>query len=77
VADKRPAIEKQEAFLEYKQTSTGQQIDVNVLRLRQVTKEKRLEIKNVTESLNSVKAQIDKLKSRLDRKEAERRQRLK
>lgn len=76
VKEKRAAIDKQQAFLEFKQTEQGQQIDTNVLRLRQVTKERRVDIRRVTDELNGVKEQIDRLKQRLDRKEQERRHRL-
>jgi ubiquinone biosynthesis protein UbiJ len=41
-----------------------------------VTKERRTEIKQITEELNKTKAEIDRLKQRLDRKENERRMRL-
>ena len=44
--------------------------------MRQVTKERRTDIRRVTDELNGVKEQIDRLKARLDRKEQERRQRL-
>lgn len=43
---------------------------------RQITRDRRLDIKKVTEELNRCKADIDRLKSKLDRKEHERRQRL-
>jgi len=39
-------------------------------------KEKRSQIKNVTDTLNGNKGEIDALKSRLDRKEEERKVRL-
>jgi hypothetical protein len=48
----------------------------SVRELRQVTKDRRSEIKIITEQLNSNKAEIDRLKQRLDRKENERRMRL-
>jgi len=73
---KRQPIEKQEAFLEYKQTEEGQQSDQNIMHHRQITRDRRLDIKKVTEELNRCKADIDRLKSKLDRKEHERRQRL-
>mgnify|MGYP000911630477 CR=1 FL=1 len=51
-------------------------IEQNVLHYRQTTKERRQDIKKVTDSLNRTKHDIDKLKAKLDRKENERRQRL-
>lgn len=51
-------------------------MDQNILHHRQITKDRRVDIKRVTEDLNRCKQQIDKLKQKLDRKEHERRQRL-
>jgi hypothetical protein len=62
--------------LEYKQLEEGKQLEANVYRLRQITKDRRLDIKRITDDLNKKKNQIDKLKLKLDRKEHERRQRL-
>ncbi len=73
---KRPAIDKQEAFIEFKSTDQGTLTEENIHNLRQVTKERRTEIKGITEDLNKTKSQIDRLKQRLDRKENERRMRL-
>jgi hypothetical protein len=41
-----------------------------------VTKQRRVDIKRVTDNLNKTKQEIDHLKSKLDRKEHERRHRL-
>lgn len=62
--------------MEYKQLEEGKQLEANVYRLRQITKDRRLDIKRITDDLNKKKNQIDKLKLKLDRKEHERRQRL-
>jgi hypothetical protein len=73
---KRAAIDKQEAFLEFKQTEEGISIEENILHFRATTKERRGDIKRVTDNLNKTKHDIDKLKAKLDRKEHERRQHL-
>ena len=70
---KRAAIDKQEAFLEFKQTEEGVSIEENILHFRATTKERRNDIKRVTDNLNKTKHDIDKLKAKLDRKEHERR----
>ena len=62
-------MDKQVAFLEYKQLEEGKQLESNVYRLRLITKDRRHDIKRITDDLN-------KLKLKLDRKEHERRQRL-
>ena len=47
-------------------------IDDKINSLRQSGKERRQQIKNVTNDLNAMKKQIDELKQRIDRKENER-----
>jgi len=76
VNKKRPAIDKQEAFVEFKATDEGVKIEQNIVELRSITRDRRSEIKAITEELNKTKAEIDKLKQKLDRKENERRMRL-
>lgn len=41
VVQKRAAIDKQEAFVEFKQTDDGKQIDSNIIHHRQLTKDER------------------------------------
>jgi len=52
---KRPFQEKQSAFIEFKSTSEGQQIENHIIRLRQGIKDDRQQIKNITHELNSTK----------------------
>jgi len=68
---KRPRIDKQTAYLEFKSTE-GKQIEENILVSREEIKEKRVQTKFVTQKINTLKKQIDTLKERLDKKEEER-----
>ena len=68
---KREAIDKQAAYLEFKEGS-GKNIEDNVLSYRKDIKDKRVLTKDLTEKINIGKRLIDKLKSQLDKKEDER-----
>ena len=76
VKQKREAIDKQQAFIEYKQTNEGQTYEGSIRDRRNLIREKRAEIKNLTDQLNVKKGEIDELKDRLDRKEEERKMRM-
>lgn len=56
---KREAIDKQEAFIEFKSSEEGQQLETNIHRLRQTMKDDRHLIKQCTHELNESKQQID------------------
>jgi hypothetical protein len=45
-------VDKQVAFLEYKQLEEGKQLESNVYRLRLITKDRRHDIKRITDDLN-------------------------
>ena len=68
---KRPRIDKQTAYLEFKSTE-GKQIEDNILVSREEIKEKRVKTKFITQKINTLKKQIDTLKEKLDKKEEER-----
>lgn len=70
---KRQAIDKQSAFVEFKQGS-GNKIESAILRFRTDVKEKRVLTKDLTEKINIGKRMIDNLKYQIDKKEEERRQ---
>lgn len=70
---RRPAIDKQTAFVEFKQNS-GKPIESAILQFREDTKSKRVQTKDLTEKINMGKRMIDNLKAQLDKKEEERRQ---
>lgn len=69
---KRKAIDKQPAYLEYKE-GPGGTIERSILSFRKDFKDKRIVTKELTEKINVGKRMIDKLKMQLDKKEDERR----
>ena len=76
VKQKREAIDKQQAFIEFKSSDEGQTFESQIRDNRNIIKEKRGAIKAITDTLNQNKGEIDALKARLDRKEEERKVRL-
>ena len=76
VKQKREAIDKQQAFIEFKSSEDGQVFEGLIREYRNTIKEKRAAIKTITDTLNVNKGEIDALKTRLDRKEEERKVRL-
>lgn len=69
---KRPAMDKQQAYLEYKQ-GPGAVIEQNIVQCRNDMKTKRTNIKDMTTKINTCKSEIDRVKQKLDKKEEERR----
>lgn len=67
-ADRRPAIDKQTAFVEFKtlETESGVVHEKNIRESRADLKNTRLHIKGKTELCNKIKAEIDDVKSQLD-----------
>ncbi len=66
---KRPALDKQSAFLEYKQeNSDGKKLEETIMGYRGDMKEKRQMVKNCTQMINGTKNEMDKVKERLDHK---------
>lgn len=67
-ADRRPAIDKQSAFVEFKtlETESGPAHEKNIRENRADLKNTRLHIKGKTELCNKIKAEIDDVKSILD-----------
>ena len=67
-ADKRPAIDKQAAFKEFKslETESGADLEAKILASRNELKNARQEIRNKTEICNNIKSQIDFVKGELD-----------
>lgn len=76
VKQKREAIDKQQAFIEFKACDEGQSFETRIRDRRNDIKERRAQIKEVTETLNGNKQEIDALKAKLDRKEEERKVRM-
>jgi hypothetical protein len=68
---KRPAVDKQVAYLEFKST-TGKKIEENIIVSRQEMKQKRAQTNELTIKINLIKNQIDKIKLQIDKKEDER-----
>jgi len=73
---KREAIDKQQAFVEFKGNERGMVFENHIRDHRNNIKGKRAEIKTITDTLNLNKKDIDELKARLDRKEEERKVRM-
>ena len=76
IKQKREAIDKQQAYIEFKDSSEGQSIEERIRGHRENLKTKRAAIKALTDTINKNKGEIDTLKARLDRKEEERKVRL-
>jgi len=74
--EKKPAIDKQLAFQEFKGEQQGQVLENRIREKRDEVKQCRGQIKTLTNDLNAAKQDIDTLKMRLDRKEDERKIRL-
>ena len=70
---KRPAVEKQVAYMEFKD-GPGKQIEQSILESRNEMKEKRKLTKDLTQSINELMRQLDAIKVKLQRKEEEREQ---
>ena len=60
-SEKRPAIDKQAAFAEFKtlESESGPKLEAQILESRSEMKKARQDIRNKTEACNSIKAQID------------------
>lgn len=71
IKKKRPAINKQPAYIEFKE-NLGKQIEDSILMARKDMSSKRNIVKELTEKINKSKKRIDLLKSSLDKKEDER-----
>lgn len=69
---KRPAVTKQQAFLEYKQDGgEGAVLEGAIIHYRNELKDKKQHIKNVTQVINATKKEMDSVKQRLDAKAEE------
>ena len=73
---KREAIDKQVAFVEFKDSTEGQTLQSRIAEFRSQLKTNRETVKELSETLNKNKAEIDLLKTRIDRKEEERKIRM-
>ena len=70
-AERRPAVDKQTAFREFKTTEVATTIEAEIIQCRQALKTKRIELGSKTESVNAIKREIDQVKGFLDRKNEE------
>lgn len=71
IKQKRPATDKQIAYVEFKE-SLGKKIEESIILSRSDIKSKRIQTKDLTQSINVNKTDIDILKKKLDKKEEER-----
>ena len=67
-SERRPAIDKQEAFREFKGTEDAVAIEQEIISCRGQLKSKRGELANKTEEVNAIKREIDQVKMFLDAK---------
>ena len=74
---KRKPIDKQQAFIEYKDIGDGKQLERAVIDYRSEMKDKKMHIKVVTATLNQTKLEMDRVKQRLDVKGEEKKAQLK
>ncbi len=70
---KRAAIDKQSAYLEYKSTSQGKSLENAIVQYREELKQKKLQVKNFTATINITKQEMDRVQERLNQKQEEKR----
>jgi len=68
---KRPPVDKQIAFIEYKEEGEGKHLENSIVQCRADLKQKRALIKALTEQINETKKQMDMVKVKLDHKNEE------
>ena len=71
MAERRPAIDKNVAFREFKQTEDAANIEAEIMTCRQRLKSTRQELAIMTETVNAVKREIDEARGFLDMKTEE------
>jgi hypothetical protein len=71
VKQKRPPVDKQVAYLEFKR-DLGKPIENSILQNREEIKHKRVVTKDLTQKINLIKTKIDSLQTKIDKKEEER-----
>lgn len=71
---KRKPVQKQSAFMEFKESDECRGLEQSVIENRQALKEVKARVKELTEGCNAAKKNIDVLKAELDKKQDERRQ---
>ena len=73
---KRKPIERQAAFIEFKQLSEGKIYEDQILNNREDLKDKKARVKELTEYCNQTKREIDLVKGKLDEKAEEKKKNL-
>jgi outer membrane translocation and assembly module TamA len=63
--DKRPAIPRQEAFAEFK-NEDGKQIEESIVGNRNDLRKKKVDVKDLTDTCNKAKREIDSIKVKLE-----------
>mmetsp|Transcript_7286 Transcript_7286/g.5566 ORF Transcript_7286/g.5566 Transcript_7286/m.5566 type:complete len:87 (+) Transcript_7286:412-672(+) len=71
---KRKAIDRQAAFVEFKQTPEGKEIEEGVVSSRVDLKDRKERIKELTAKCNACKKELDVYLRKLDGKAAEKRE---
>ena len=71
---KRPALDKQIAFTEFKKEEDGKVIEQSIRENRHELKAVKAQLKELTDKCNATKKNIDGVKTELDKKQDERRQ---
>jgi hypothetical protein len=65
---KRAAIDKQAAFVEYKQTGEGRALESSVVALREEVRARKTQIQALTQAINLAKREMDRVQARLQQK---------
>ena len=73
---KRKPIDKQSAFLEFKGLPEGKQYEDQIVNNRQDLKDKKQNVKYLTELCNTTKKEIDQIKQKLDEKSEEKKKQM-
>ncbi|CDW85408.1 kinesin motor domain-containing protein [Stylonychia lemnae] len=73
---KRKPIDRQQAFIEFKNLPDGRQFEDQILNNRQELKDKKVKVKVLTEQCNNTKKEIDTIKAKLDEKAEEKKKNL-
>lgn len=67
-ANKRKAIDRNTAFLEFKSQHEGKPLEEQIIANRQDLKDQKQKVKHFTDNCNTSKVELDKIKGRLDAK---------
>lgn len=73
---KRKAIDRNQAFIEFKGLPQGKELEDQIIQHRNELKDKKLRIKQLTDQCNQTKRELDQVKLKLDEKAQEKKKQL-